>query len=180
MAISIVLLKTLGLAAGAIIVILVMMSFQIKVRTKDKIYCLFIPDNKHVRTTLIKPDSGQLPLGKGADKTKYLASKERQFEMDYPPGFPSMLQQSVRALMFVQGQAEPINIYNTKSMITALTLMKISDEALLKAMWRDVKESVGLKAGGFNSKLVYLILILSAVGAVGSITLVMRSGGFGG
>jgi hypothetical protein len=170
-------IKTLGLAAAAIVIILVMMMFQIKMRIRDKIYCLFITDNKQLVGKLVKPKSETLPLGTGKDQTKYLASKERQFKTSYPPGFPSILQEPVQGLLFVQGNAEPINLFNTKSLLTALTLMKISDEAMLMAMWRDVRESVGLKGGGLGSKMELLILIASVTAAICSAIVLMRTGG---
>jgi len=159
-------LQMFGIAAAAIVIILVVMSFRIKTMVRGKIYCLRIGHNKQLRGELHKAQSETIEMDKGENKRKYLISKERQFWSMWPPGFPTFLQEPVPSLIFVEGDAEALNIFKTKPIITDVALQKISDDAMLRSTWRDVRESVGAKARGPDSKLLYLILIASVISAI--------------
>jgi len=179
---TMVLVKTLALAFGAIFVILTIVSFRIKTMTKGKICCFFINDDKLLTWKLITPDSELLPWNKpNGDKVKSLASKERQFDVDYPLGFPSFMQNRIKALEFVVGDAEPKDLFSktpSKTIITEQLLQKISDDAVMKGMWRDLREGLGLLSKKPNMKTVMLVIIVIA--AVLVAILVMRSGGLSG
>jgi len=179
---TMVLVKTLALAFGAIFVILTLFSFRIKVMTKGKICCFFINDDKLLTWKLITPESELLPWNKkNGDKVKSLANKERQFDVDYPLGFPSFMQSRIKALEFVVGDAEPKDLFSKtpgKSIITELLLQKISDDAVMKGMWRDLRESLGLLGKKPNMRAILLIIVIIA--AVLIVFYVMRQGGFSG
>lgn len=177
-----ILIKTLALAFGAIFVILTMISFRIKIMTKGKICCFFINDDKLLTWKLITPESELLPWNKkNGDKVKSLASKERQFDVDYPLGFPSFMQSRIKALEFVVGDAEPKDLFNKapgKSIVTEQLLQKISDDAVMKGMWRDLREGLGLLGKKPNMKTI--MLIIAIVAAVLIALYVMRDGSCGG
>ena len=178
---TMVLIKTLALAFGVIFVILTMISFRIKTMTRGKICCFFVNDDKLLTWKLIAPDSELLPWNKNGDKVKSLASKERQFDVDYPLGFPSFMQSRIKALEFVVGDAEPKDLFSKtpgRSIITEQLLQKISDDAVMKGMWRDLREGLGLLGKKPNMKTVMLIIVIIA--AVLIVILVMRGGGFSG
>lgn len=178
---TMVLIKTLALAFGVIFVILTMISFRIKTMTRGKICCFFINDDKLLTWKLITPDSELLPWNKNGDNVKSLASKERQFDVDYPLGFPSFMQSRIKALEFVVGDAEPKDLFSKtpgKSIITEQLLQKISDDAVMKGMWRDLREGLGLLGKKPNMKTIMLIIVIIA--AVLIAILVMRGGGFSG
>lgn len=161
-----VLIETLGLAFGAIFVILAVMSLRIKSMTKGKICCFFLGDDKLLTWRLITPESELLPWNKrGKDKVKSLASKERQFDVYYPLGFPTFLQCRIKALEFVEGDAEPKDLFGKakgKTIITEQLLQKISDDAVMKGMWKDMREGLGLKSKGTNTKTILLVVVIIA------------------
>jgi hypothetical protein len=161
-----VLVKTLALAFAAIFVILAIMSLRVKAETKGKICCFFLGDDKLLTWRLIAPESELLPWNKkSGDKVKSLASKERQFDVYYPLGFPLFLQCRIKALMFVEGDAEPKDLFSStkgKTIITEQLLQKISDDAVMKGMWRDMREGLGLKTRGPNTKTVLLVIVIIA------------------
>jgi len=182
MTLTLVLLKTLALAFGAIFVILTITSFRIKTMTKGKICCFYINDDKLLTWKLIEPDSELLVWNKkNGDKVKSLVSKERLFDVDYPLGFPSFMQSRIKALEFVAGDAEPKDLFSKtpgKSIITEQLLAKISDDAVMKGMWRDLREGLGLLHKAPNVKTIMLIVVI--IVAILIVVLVMRNGGLSG
>lgn len=175
MALTLVLIKTIAMAFGVIFVILVMMAMRIKASARSKICCFYINDDKLLTWKLLEPDSELLPWSKKGDKVKSLASKERQFDVDYPLGFPAFLQVRIKALEYVVGNAEPVNLFGTKAIITEGLLQRISDDAVMKGMWRDMREGLGLTGKKMNMKTMLIVLAIAA--AILVVIFVMRSGG---
>lgn len=166
-----VIMKSLGLSFGicAIVVVLVMVGslFWVRWAVKGKVCCYFLAENKQMTNKILKPQSETVILGKGDDATKYLIHPSKQFWSFWPPGFPKFIQEPVQTLIYVSGNVEPIDPFNTKSLISPESLRKISDESMLKQTWKDVRETAGIRGAGKTDKIL-LILVLAAVVASGA------------
>jgi len=161
-------LKSLGMSfaimAVVLVIALVATLFWVRTTVRGKVYCYVLAENKQMRGHLLKPQSNCVVIGSGENAPKLLIHPSKQFWSFYPPGFPKFTQEPVPTYFYVAGNAEPLDPYDRKSLISPESLRKISDEAMLKQTWKDVKESIGLKGGAKNDKIM-LILILVAVGA---------------
>ena len=157
---------SLGICAVVLVIVLVFSLFWVRSAVRGKVCCYFLAENKQMTNKLLKPQSETVILGKGDDATKYLIHPSKQFWSFWPPGFPGFVQEPVQTLIYVSGNVEPIDPFNVKSLISPESLRKISDEAMLKQTWRDVRETMGLKPA-FGGNTLLLILVLAAVLASG-------------
>ena len=161
-----VLLKSLGMSflicAIVVVIALVISVIWVRTTTKGKIYCFFLATNKQLSAKLLKPHSSTVTVGTGEDAPKFLIHPSKQFLSYWPPGFPKFIQEPVPTLLYAEGNVEPLDPWDRKALISPEVLRKISDESMLKQLWKDVRESVGLKAGLAGNKLL-LILVLAAI-----------------
>ena len=157
-------LETVGISLGVSLVglILVVVGTLIWVRftVKGKVYCFFFNENKQLFGRILSPNSNTVTLGGGGDAEKYFVEPSKLFWSFWPPGFPRFIQEPLPTLLFVRNNVEPFDPYNLTSLISAKSVYKISDEAMLKQTWKDVRESVGIKAVASGSSMLLLILIL--------------------
>lgn len=154
-----------GIAAITLIVFMVGSVFYIRVKVKGRVYCYLLAANKQLGGHLLKPQSFSVLLKSGDDDKKFIIHPSKQFWSFWPPGFPKNVQEPVPTYFFCEGNAEPLDPFDRKALISPESLMKISDEVMLKQTWRDVKESVGIKGSPLSSKLLPILGILLAGGA---------------
>lgn len=137
--------------------------FWVRSTVRDKSYCFVLSESKQLTGKLLKPNGVKVKMGSGADETEYLISPKKQFWSSWPPGFPRWLQEPVPTFFYVEGNAEPVDPYDSDSIISPKSLRKISDEAMLRTMWKDVRETLGIKAKFWGGNTLLLLLVLGAV-----------------
>ena len=165
--------KSLGLSAvicGAVLVLTIAIAtFWVRVSVRDKAYCFFLSENKQLKGKILKPIKNSIILGKGDDAPQYIVHSSKQFWSFWPPGFPRWIQEPVPTLFYVEGNAEPLDPYDRTSLISPESLRRISDEAMLKQTWKDVRETLGIKSAfGGNTLLLILVtlVLLTSAAAV--------------
>lgn len=165
-----VILKSLGLSFGIMAVVLVIFLvaalFWVRMTVKNSVYCYILSSSKQLKGRILKPESNTVIVGSGADAPKYLIHPSKQFWSFWPPGFPSILQEPIPTLFYVEGNAEPLDPYDRKSLISPESLRKISDEAMLKQTWKDVRETLGIKTASGNTVLLILVGVAAIAGAI--------------
>lgn len=171
MEIFMVILKSLGISFGicavVLIVFLVGTMFWVRIVVRNRVYCFFLSESKQLTGKLLKPESNTIVVGSGDDAPKYLTHPKKQFWSFWPPGFPRFVQEPVPTLIYVAGNAEPLDPYDTASLISPESLRRISDESMLKQTWKDVRETLGVKAA-FGGNTLLLILVGVAIVASGA------------
>ena len=155
---------SLGICAVVLVIVLVGSMFWVRATVRDKIYSYILSESKQLKGKLLKPKSNEVIVGSGDDAPKFIIHPSKQFWSFWPPGFPRFVQEPIPTYFFVEGNAEPIDPYGQKSLISPEALRKISDEAMLKQTWKDVRETLGIKTAFGGNKLL-LILVLVAVAA---------------
>ena len=172
MQVFMVILKSLGMSFGicaiVLVVFMVFTMFWVRAAVRDKTYCYFLSGNRKLTGKLLKPGAEDtIEVGSGDDAPKYKTHSSKQFWSSWPPGLPRFLQEPVPTLFYVEGNVEPLDPYDRTSLITPESLRKISDSAMLKQMWKDVKESLGIKpAFGGNTLLIILVLVAVVASAL--------------
>jgi len=175
---GLVLAKTLGLMVGALAVmvvgIVVVMDIWAKRHTANMIYCIFL-EQRSLFSKLLKVEGNKVYLGKGDDKEEYLLDTTKQFWAWWPSGLPRMVQVPVRTHWYLRSVPEPVDPENVRASISSKSLRLISDEALLKATWKDVRESVGVIAPVRGGSSLALILVFATL-AISGFTLYLVMG----
>jgi len=154
--------KILGIVLGTMVVLTVGFAFFLDVwakrMTHNQMYCFFV-EQKHLFGRLLKVDNGKVYMGKGESKEEYLLDHNKQFWTWWPPGLPKFLQVPVRSHFYVRHNPEPFDPENLDALISSTSLRLISDEAMLKQTWKDVRETTGIRASaGTNANTWVLIL----------------------
>jgi len=157
---------SLGICAVALFFILAGTMFWVRRAVQDKAYCFFLSESKQLKGKLLKPNSNTIIVGSSEDAPKYIIHSSKQFWSSWPPGFPKFVQEPVPTYFYVEGNAEPLDPYDRKSLISPESLRKISDESMLKHMWKDIRETLGIKPA-FGGNTLLLLLVLVAVIASG-------------
>ena len=171
MEIAVVIAKSLatsfGICAVVLVIVLVFMMFWVRRVVQDKVYAYILSGNRQMRGRLVKPDADNtFTIGDNADSPKFLTHSSKQFWSFWPPGMPRFIQEPVPTLLYVAGNAEPLDPYDRTSLISPEALRKISDEAMLKQTWKDVRETLGIKSA-FGGNTLLLILVVVAIAASG-------------
>jgi len=160
-----VLAKVLGIVIGAMVVLTLGFAFFLDIwakrTTQNRIYCFFI-EQKHLFGRLLAEDGGKVFMGRGENKEEYLLDPNKQFWTWWPPGLPKFLQVPVRSHFYIRHNPEPYDPENLEAMISSRSLRLISDEAMLKQTWKDVRETTGVR-GGLGGRGNTWVLILSFV-----------------
>jgi len=166
MEVLVVILKSLGMSLGICSVVMVFffvgMLFWVRTAVRDRVYCFFLSGNRQMKGKLLKPKGDVIIVGSGEDSVKYVQHSSKQFWSFWPPGMPRFVQEPIPTLLYVEGNIEPLDPYDRKSLMSPEALMKISDEAMLKQTWKDVRETMGMKST-LKGNMLLLILVLVAV-----------------
>ena len=153
--------SALGPAAiimGAVLGIFIVASmFWVKSAIKGKVYCHFLSENKQLQSRLLKPSANVIVVEESGVARKYLTHPSKLFWSYWPPGFPKIIQEPVPSLFYISSSAEPLDPFDQQSLISPESLMRMSDEAMLKQTWKDVREASGLRA---KPKIDTLLLLL--------------------
>ncbi len=161
--------KTLGLmlaaVAGMLIIGAVFLDIWAKRHTANMIYCIFL-EQRSLFSNLLKIENGKVYLGKGDKREEYLLDTKKQFWCWWPPGLPKAIQVPVRTHWYTRNVPEPVDPESSTS-ISARSLQMISDEAMLRSTWKDIKESIGAVSPLRKSSLIIPLLILATLAVSG-------------
>lgn len=155
-----------GIAAVTLVVFLVGSVFYIRFKIKGKVYAFVLAANKQLNGFLCIPQGYSIKMGSGDGESKFIIHPTKQFWSFWPPGFPKIVQEPIPTYMYSEGNAEPLDPYDRKVIISEESLLRLSDEAMLKQTWKDAKESIGLKAKPVNKKLLIGIVVAGIIGLV--------------
>jgi len=162
--------KTFGLMLAALatmlIVGVVFLDIWAKIHTTNMIYCIFL-EQRQLFSKLLKIESEKVYLGKGDNKEEYLLDTTKQFWAWWPPGLPKTVQVPVRTHWYLRNVPEPIDPENVEASISARALRLISDESMLRATWKDVRESIGAGAPLRQESMLALILVFATLAISG-------------
>ncbi len=139
-------LQTLAIMSGVSLLVVVLVgaitSFWIKKAVKNKVYAIFLEQNRQIARELI-PTTGTEKI-KSADGGDYLIVPKKTMWSYWPPGVPIWLQEVVPTCFYMRNQAEPFDPSDNKSVITANSLRYITDEGMLKQTWKEAAEAAGV------------------------------------
>lgn len=162
--------SALGMAMVMTLVVLVgfivVMTFYIRTKAAGGVYCYLLASNKQLDGFLLRPKGYTVTLGNDENAKMFIIHPTKQFWTRYPPGFPKLLQVPVPAFLYCDGNAEPLDPYDRRALISPESLRKIADEAMLKQTWKDVKESLGIKTTPRVNKKMIIVLGIIVVAAV--------------
>jgi len=149
----------IGIFVAFIAFLVVYLDIWVKFHVRGKVFAFFI-DNKSLSGALLKIEDGnKVFFGTGDKKEMYLLDDSKQYLTLYPAALPRFLQVVVRSYWYVKNQPQPIDPKSgTMSALTAKMLRQISDEAIVKQTWKDVREATGIqKAKSGSSLALYLV-----------------------
>ena len=185
--------KTLGMMLGVIILLciglIVLLDIWGKKAIEGCILGVFI-ENRKLFSKLMKIESGKAYLGKGDKREEYLLDDRKQFWAGWPAGIPKILQIPVRAHWYVRNNSEPIDPQHKVSTLSARSRMMLSDEAMLKTTWQDVRDAAdkegktGLTAGPNRILLILIFANMALTGGalyiIMNVQKILKSMGFEG
>jgi hypothetical protein len=166
---------SIGIGALALLFFLIFVTFLVglKFATRGRISALFL-DHKSLWGVLLKIDGNFVHYGKNADQEDYALVDDKQIWTMYPSAFPRILQYPIRAHLYMRGISEPLDFNQlseldneTRAAMTAKMVHLMSDEAVLKTIWSDVRNTHGIvvqKGGGLS---IIIIILLAIIGLLG-------------
>ncbi len=165
-----------GIFALFVIILVVYVDIWVKMHTKGKIVALFLDNRSIFGALLTIEDGNKAYYGKGDKREMYLLDDKKQYISLYPSGLPRILQAPVRTYWYIRNQPNPIDGSAKAIPLTSRMLRQISDEAMVKATWKDVRESVGVGAQKKSSNMaLYLVFACLALIAF-NLYLTMQNG----
>ena len=162
--------KIFGIFIGIFVVfvagLFVYVDIWLKFHVRGKVTAIFV-DNRSIFSALLTIEDGnKLYYGKGDKKEEYLLDDKKQYLTLYPAGLPRILQITIRAYWYSRNQSMPIDPTGKPSPLTAKMLRMISDEAMVRQTWRDVREAQGLNKGKASNLALYLVIGCLGLGAL--------------
>ena len=173
------LVRVLGMVAGVMAIgalaLVVFVDVWAKKFTMGKFCCYFL-QQKHLFSRLLREDNGKVYIGRREDKEEYVLSSEKQFWVWWPASIPQALQVPVRAHLYVRFNPEPWDPEKLEMLITSKSLRIISDEAMLKTAWKDVREAAQSRIGAAGALPQWVVIAIIATAALsgGTMYLVMQ------
>lgn len=158
------------LVLGLVLMLSLLVIFP-RIMSRGKILCYFARNRQEI-SKFLKEDveNNCVWIGKDGseDREKYMIDNEKIFTVQYPGGFPSILQVPVRALRFVRDVSEPYDPEKHSSKYSAKYLRLVTDVNMLKSQWKDVRDALKLVTG--KTKMQELIVPIG-IGIILIITL---------
>jgi len=160
------LMKILGIVLGTMAVMLtgfiLFLTIWAKRATQDRVYCFFLEQKALFGKLLIIKDS-KVAMGRGENREEYLLDHNKQFWSWWPAGLPRFIQVPVRSHIYIRYNPDPFDPENSEAMISSKSLRLISDEAMLKQTWKDVRESTGARGVVTNRTTSWVLILVFAV-----------------
>ena len=149
-----------------VVFLVVYIDIWLKFHTRGKVSALFI-DNKSIFGALLTIEDGnKVYYGKGDKREMYILDDKKQYLSLYPAGLPRMLQITVRTYWYIRNVPNPVDVTGKVAPLTARMLRQISDEAMVKQTWKDVREAAGVGVQKKASNLaLYIVFACLAVAA---------------
>ena len=172
--------KIFGIFGGIfvlfILILVVYIDIWLKFHTRGKISALFI-DNKSIFGALLTIEDGnKVYYGKGDKREMYLLDDKKQYLSLYPAGLPRLLQLTIRTYWYVRNVPNPVDVTGRVAPLTARMLRQISDEAMVKQTWKDVREGAGIGTQKKSSNMA-LYLVFACLGLIAfNLYLTMQNG----
>ncbi|MDD2904516.1 MAG: hypothetical protein PHU44_18965 [Syntrophales bacterium] len=166
----------IALSVGTLTVMIFVFTWWVRRVAKGSVYAYFVEENKQISTKLSKVVDGRIDLiGPDGDPEAYVVHPDKTLWTFWPPGVPQFLKVPIPSNLYVRDQAEPIDPYKGKKLVTASSLRYMTDEGMLKQTWKEARESVGLKpvGAGKSNMLIYILLFLAVLVGLVSIYMVM-------
>lgn len=167
---ALVILKSLGLMLAVVAVfgigLVVFLDLWAKQAVQSRIYAIFL-EQRSLFSRLLKIDGEKIYLGRGDKKEEYLLDTTKQFWAWWPSGMPRIIQIPVRAHWYVRNSPEPIDPEHVEATISSRSMRMISDEALLRTMWRDMREATMGPLQTRRSSSLAIIMIFAILALVG-------------
>lgn len=147
----------------------------VKLVARGKVAGVFI-DTRRIYSTLLPEDTIHNCIWRGAEsnpnREKYKLTPDKVFEIKWPGGLPWFMQERMRAWLFVRNNDEPWDPSNMRIVMSGRMNRMISDEALLKTMWTDLRKSTGA-SGGSASMSMPMLLFLGMIALVCGVGVIM-------
>ena len=162
---------TFGL--GAIVVMMVIWIIGIRLLVRGKILCTF---HKNRRKTgglfKIDPDHNCIWVKSKGDphSEKYDVDEDMMEDVDFPAGFPTIFQTTVRSLEYVRFIPSPFHPEKHSSKNSARSNKLITDENVLNAVYHYAERSLGVASTKQSMILVICIAAVLAVSLFGVYT----------
>jgi len=163
------------MSAAVLVIFLVGSVFYIRNKIRGKVYAFVLAANKQLNGHLLKPHSFCITIGHGEKEVKFLTHPSKQFWSYWPPGFPRIIQEPIPTYLYSEGNAEPIDPFDRKALISPESLMKISDDAMLKQTWKDVRETLGVKTP-LGAKLTPILVLVTIIAILAALYFAFRNG----
>jgi len=173
--------KVLGIFVGIFVVfilaLIVYIDIWLKFHTRGKVVALFL-DNKSIFSALLTIEDGnKVYYGKGDKREMYVLDDKKQYLSLYPAGLPRFLQTIVRTYWYIRNTPTPIDVTGRVTALTSRMLRQISDEAMVRQTWKDVRESAGVAAQKKASNLALYLVFASLALIAFNLYLTMQYGG---
>lgn len=172
-------MQLLGIVFVAFIVIIIGCIFLgivfIKLISKGKVAAVFF-DERRIYSMLTVEDAVNQCIWRGkeddANREKYKLVADKVFEIRWPSGAPWWMQERLRAWMYTRNNDEPWDPSNMRVTMSARMNRMVSDEALLRTMWKDLRAATGIPGG--NGKMpISIILFLGLIALFAGIGMIM-------
>jgi hypothetical protein len=171
------LLMDLFLVFGGFLIVLFFGALVfVKLSSKGKVAAVFI-DTRSIYSRLFKEDTMNQCIWRGKEdnpnREKYKLIADKSFELEWPGGFPWILRTKLKAWIYTRNNDEPWDPSNMKVVMSARMNRMISDEALLRTMWKDIRTATGIGQGGGSPMGMKLLLFLGFIALIGAIGALM-------
>jgi len=147
----------------------------VKMSSKGKVVAVFM-EERRIYSMLLPEDSLNQCIWRGAEdnpnREKYKLVPDKVFEIRWPGGMPTIMQERLRAWIFTRNNDEPWDPSNMRVIMSARMNRMISDEALLRTMWKDLRAATGLKDGGGKLPMT-MVLFMGFIALLAGIGMIM-------
>jgi hypothetical protein len=150
----------LGIFLGFLVVMYVPLSLYIRRHVQNRVIAVFEDAKQLYSRLLVREGSNpaKVYLGRGDKREEYILDDRKQKWSYWPPYMPGLIGLPVKAYCFSRGDPACRDFAGTSSAITARALRLMNDEAMLRVMWRDVKEAAMGAVAGMNKMMLYVML----------------------
>jgi hypothetical protein len=156
--------------------IVIFMAVYVKFKARGKVACVFF-DTRRIYSMLLEEDVASKCVWRGKEdnpnRERYNLVADKVFEITWPSGLPWFMQERLRAWLFTRNNDEPWDPSNMRVTMSARMNRMISDEALLRTMWRDLRQSTGAGGGGSGGPMsMQMMLFFGFIALIAGIGLV--------
>jgi len=163
---------SLGMGAVLLFILLVVSMFTIRNQVQNKIWLYHIEPNNNISGHLYRMDSNTVDIveREGVTRKKkrrmsYFINPEKQFGIMYPPGWPTIVQEPVKAQIHIRGKAEPVDPRGLATDTGDEVLKSIKNVTVLRNM-AERAERMSQGALGRLGGITTILIVLAAAGSL--------------